>query len=138
MLNMRVTQIDKRELLMLDNPRYAEQIANHSHLIGVELEDQSLDRRLPVHNILRANEYSRIHTRTQLRVGCCGEPVAEFTRFGWALMAPGTEADLSAGFLAVDAVSDYEKLCILDVLGLANSPAGDQLEVYKEFHEQLI
>jgi len=59
--------------------------------------------------------------------------VAEFTRFGWALMAPGIEADVSAGFLAVDAVSDYEKLCALDVLGLAESPAGDQLEVNKEF-----
>ena len=32
-LNMRVFRIDKRELLMLDNPRYAERIANHSHLI---------------------------------------------------------------------------------------------------------
>ena len=29
----------------LINPRYAERIANYSHLIGVELEDQSLDRR---------------------------------------------------------------------------------------------
>jgi len=45
--------------------------------------------------------------------------VAEFTRFGWALMAPGIEADVSSGYLAVDAVSDYEKLCALDVLGLA-------------------
>lgn len=63
--------------------------------------------------------------------------MAEFTRFSWALMALGMEADLSAAFLAVDAVSDYEKLCALDVLGLADSPAGDQLEVYKEFREQL-
>ena len=61
------------------------------------------------------------------------EPVAEFTRFSWALMALGIEADLSAAFLAVDAGSDYEKLCTLDELGLADSPAGDQLEVYKEF-----
>ena len=136
-LNTRVTRIDKRELLMLDNPRYAERIANHSHLIGVELEDQSSDRRLPVHIILGANEYAQIGTHTQPRVGRRGEPVAEFTRFGWALMAPGIEADVSAGFLAVDAVSDYEKLCALDVLGLADSPAGDQLQVYKEFREQL-
>ena len=28
-LNTRVTRIDKRELLMLDNPQYAERIANH-------------------------------------------------------------------------------------------------------------
>ena len=122
---------------MLDNPRYAERIANHSHLIEVELEYQLLERRLPVHIILGANEYMQICTHMQLRVGRRREPVAEFTHFGWALMAPGIEADLSAGFLAMDAVSDYEKLCTLDVLGLADSPAGDQLEVYKEFLEQL-
>lgn len=133
-LNTRVTRIDKRELLMLDNSRYAERIASHSHLIGVELEDQSSDRRLPVHIILGTNEYAQIRTRTQPRVGRRGEPVAEFTRFGWALMEP---VDVSAGFLSVDAESDYEKLCTLDVLGLADSPAGDLLEVYKEFREQL-
>ncbi len=125
---------------MLDNPWYAQLIifANHSHLIGVELEDQSSDRRLPVHIILGANEYAQILKHTQRRVGRHGGPVAEFTRFGWALMTLGIEADVSAGFLAVDTVSDYKKLCALDVLGLADSPAGDQLEVYKEFREQLI
>lgn len=95
------------------------------------MEDQSLERRLPVHIILGENEYAQIRIRTQPRVGRRGEPVAEFTRFGWALMAPGIEADVSAGFLAVDAVS--ERLCALDVLGLAVSPAGDQLEVTKSF-----
>ena len=105
------TPIDKRELLILDNPQYTERIANLSHLIGVELEDQSSDRRLPIQIILGANKY--------------------------ALMALGIGADVSAGFLAVDAVSDYEKLCTLDVLGLADSLAGDQLEVYKEFREQV-
>ena len=102
---------------MFDNPWYAEQIANHSHLIGVELEDQSLDRRLPVHIIIGANEYAQIRTRPQPRVGGRGEPVAEFTHFGWALIAPGIAADLRAGYLAVDAVSDCEKLCSLHVLG---------------------
>lgn len=63
--------------------------------------------------------------------------MAEFTRFGWALMAPGIEADLRAGFLAVDDGSHYEKLFALDVLRLADSTAGDQLEVYKEFRQQL-
>ena len=76
-MNTRVTRINKRELLMLDNPRYAERIANHSHLIGVQLEDQSLDKCLPVHIILGVNEYAQIRTRTQPRVGRRGEPMAE-------------------------------------------------------------
>jgi hypothetical protein len=33
---------------------------------------------------------------------------------------------------------DYENLCNLDVLGLKDSPAGDQQSVYEEFKEQLI
>ena len=136
-LNTRVTKINKRELLTLDNPRYADRIAGHSHLYDVHLEDQSLEDHLPVHIILGANEYAQIRTRVPLRVGRRGEPVAEHTCFGWAIMAPGVEADLSAGFLAVDAIQDYEMLCSLDVLGLADSPAGDQQEVYREFREQL-
>ena len=32
---------------------------------------------------------------------------------------------------------DYEDLCKLDVLGLADSPSGDQSVVYDEFKEQL-
>ena len=97
-LYTRVTRIDKRGLLMLDNPRYAERIAHHSHLYGIELDDQSQDERLPVHMILGSNEYAQIRTRTQPREGHRGEPLAEFTRFGWALMAPGIDTDVGAGF----------------------------------------
>lgn len=60
----------------------------------------------------------------------------EITCFGWTIIAPGIEADLSAGLLTVNATADYEKLCALDVLGLADSPTGDQ-QVYQEFREQL-
>ena len=40
-LNTHVTQINKRELLTLDNPCYADCIAGHSHLYDVHLEDHS-------------------------------------------------------------------------------------------------
>ena len=63
--------------------------------------------------------------------------MGELTRFGWSLMAPGVEADLSAGYIAVNSTVDYEKLCALDVLGLADLPSGDQSDVYREFQEQL-
>ena len=70
-------------------------------------------------------------------LGRQGEPVAELTRFSWAIMAPGDGADLKTGFLAVNTTTDYDRLCTLDVLGLEDSPPGDQGEVYKEFREQL-
>lgn len=106
-------------------------------MYDVQLEDQSMEDHLPVHIILGTNEYAQIGTRVPLRVGRRGEPVAELTCFGWAIMASGVEADLSAGFLAVDAIQDYEMICSFDVLGLAHSPAGDQQEVYRECREQL-
>lgn len=40
-------------------------------------------------------------------------------------------------YLAVNSNCDVERLCALDVLGLADTPAGDQFDVYDEFKEQL-
>ena len=112
-------------------------MAGQSHLYNVHLEDQSMEDHLSIHIILGVNEYAQIRTGAPLRVGRRGEPVAELICFGWAIMAPAVETDLSAGFLAVDAIQDFEMLCSLGVLGLANSLAGDQQEVYGGFRERL-
>ena len=40
-------------------------------------------------------------------------------------------------FLTQAAAADYEQLCKLDVLGLRDTPSGDQTDVYEEFKEQL-
>lgn len=39
--------------------------------------------------------------------------------------------------LTQTSIVDYEELCKLDVLGLADTPTGDQSVVYEEFKEQL-
>lgn len=52
-------------------------------------------------------------------------------------MSPGSETDLSPVHLAVNSAADYERLCALDVLGLADSPTDDQEDVYSQFKEQL-
>jgi hypothetical protein len=52
-------------------------------------------------------------------------------------MSPGADRDPSVGCLAVNTALDHEQLCALDVLGLTDSPAGDQDVVYQEFREQL-
>ena len=52
-------------------------------------------------------------------------------------MSPGRE-DVSSPLLLTPSVSaDYEQLCALDVLGLADTPENDQETVYEEFKEQL-
>ena len=135
-LKTRATMIKKRELLMLDNPHIKERFEAHQHLRDIELEDQPTKEKLPVHIILGANEYAKIRT-SQVRIGRQGEPVAELTRFGWALMSPGGDSDPAVGCLAVNTAMDHERLCSLDVLGLADAPSGDQGVVYQEFREQL-
>ena len=136
-LDVSVTKIDKRELLLLENPRYDKVLAEHSHPRRVHMDDNDEKSQLPVHLILGANDFTKIRTGERLRVGRRADPVAEFMRFGWALMSPGAETDLSSVYLAINSTADYERLCTLDILGLADTPMGDQGDVYDEFKEHL-
>ena len=65
------------------------------------------------------------------------EPIAKKTKLGWTIISPGKEVDLTAMFMTQTSSLDYETLCRLDVLGIADSASGDEDEVYSEFKEQL-
>ena len=132
-----VTQVDKGELLFLDNPNYKETIAKNPHLSGVVMNDQDEKSRLPVHLILGAGEYAKVKTESTPKIGEPGEPVAELTKFGWIIMSPGKELDMTKMLLTQTSHADYEELCRLDVLGLSDTPTNDQKNVYTEFQEQL-
>ena len=60
----------------------------------------------------------------------------EKTKLGWTIMSPGKEVDLTTVFCTQTSQIDYDNLCKLDVLGLADTSTGDQAEVYAEFKEQ--
>ena len=133
-----VTQVDKGELLFLDNPNYKETIAKNPHLSGVVMNDQDEKSRLPVHLILGAGEYAKVKTESAPKIGEPGEPVAELTKFGWIITSPGKEPlDMTKMLLTQTSHADYEELCRLDVLGLSDTPTNDQKNVYTEFQEQL-
>ena len=105
----------------------------------MEIDDTDIEPELPIHVILGASKYAKIKTNSAPRVGEPGEPIAEFTSFGWTIMSPGAETNLSSVYLTRSSSSDYEQLCSLDdVLGLEDRPAGDQQVVYSEFQEQLV
>ena len=87
--------------------------------------------------ILGASEYAKIKTPEAQRIGAMGEPIVEFTRFGWTIMSPGGETNINSSFLAQTSSTDYEILCRLEVLGLEDTPTGDQNVVHTEFLEQL-
>ena len=135
-MNVTVTKVDKKELLMLDNPKYQVLIASYDHLRGVEMHDCDSKQQLLVHLILGASDYLCIKTDEPARVGQPGQPVAEKTKLGWTIMARGHEIDCTAMLLTQTSQSDYEDLCRMDVLGLADVPEHDQNEVYAEFREQ--
>ena len=130
-------RIDRAELLCVENPNYREMIGKYRHLKGVDIEDTDTKSLLPVHVILGVSDYAKIKTSTSQRTGSIGEPVAEFTLFGWTIMSPGTEQNLDSMFLAQTTSTSYEELCRMDVLGLEDKPNGDQSVVYEEFIEQL-
>ena len=65
--------------------------------------------------------------------------MAELTKFGWIVIAPGKEPlDVTNVLLTQTSHVDYEELCRLDVLGLSDTPPNDQGSVYAEFKEQLV
>ena len=136
-LNVDVTRVDKRELLVMENPRYQQLLELHPHLRGVQMLDHDDKAEVPVHLILGASEFAKIKTGSAPRVGRPGDPVAERTKFGWILLSPGKEVDTNSLLFAQTSHADYEELCRLDVLGLADTPERDQLEVYREFKEEL-
>ena len=76
-----------------------------------------------------------IKTTTSRRVGKPGQPVAEKTLLGWTLMPPGREGTGFPILLTQSAPTDYEELCDLDALGLADTHENDQLVIYEEFKE---
>ncbi|XP_028413530.1 uncharacterized protein LOC114536366 [Dendronephthya gigantea] len=51
-------------------------------------------------------------------------------------MSPGNDGKETLGCLAVNSISDYDNLCALDVLGLADNVGADS-DVFDEFKEQL-
>mgnify|MGYP002804125711 CR=1 FL=1 len=54
-------------------------------------------------------------------------------------MSPGEDKSVTTRVLLTQtSQSDYDELCCLDILGLADSPQQDQKEVYAEFREQLV
>ena len=137
-LQASVSKVSKDVLLSLPNPDYDSLTPRFSHLKGIKMDDKDKKSILPVDLILGANEYSKIKTEYKPRIGKLGEPIAELTQFGWTIMSPGSESRLDNVYLTRSSSADYEKLCSLDVLGLADKPEGDQQPVYEEFKEQLI
>ena len=86
-----------------------------------------------------AGVFAKIKTDARPCVGSKADPVAEHTKLGWFIMSPGEDESVTTRVLLTQtSQSDYDQLCRLDILGLADSLQQDQKEVYAEFREQLV
>ena len=139
-MNVKLAKVDKPELLSIKNPGYEKLIREYDRLQGVTMDDQDTKQRLPTHLIMRNGEYSRIKTSTKPLAGRKdgGGAVAEKTKLGWFIMSPRIDFDRSTMLLTHTSQSDFENLCRLDVLSLADSVENDQNLVYDDFKEQLV
>ena len=118
-------KINKAELLSVENPHYADLVRDNAHLSEVKIADSDTKDQLPVHVIFWSGEYARIKTETKPQVGDEGKPIAELTKMGWFIMSPGTAFDRNTMLYLQTSQSDYEELCRMDELGLAD--ASDSL-----------
>ena len=87
------TEVTRVELLLIDNPRYDEIIANYSHFEGINIQNNDEKECLPVHLVLRTKDHSKIRTATKPKVRHPGKPVAKLTKFGWMIMSSGEEVN---------------------------------------------
>ena len=136
-LEVDLIKVNKGTLLEVENPQYKKLIESYSHLKGVKMDDYDTKPYLPVHVILGAGVFAKIKTDSRPRIGKQGDPVAEHTKLGWFILSPGEESVTTRVLLTQTNHVEYDELCRLDVLGLADSPQQDQKEVYAEFREQL-
>lgn len=136
-MSVKLTKVNKAELLSIENPKYEQLVDKYPHLRGVKITDRDTKDQLPIHVVLGSGEYARVKTETKPQIGKDGEPVAEKTKLGWFIMSPGSEFNHNTMLLTQTSQSDYEDLCRLDILGLADTPEHDQSMVHAEFKEQL-
>ena len=75
-MSVKLTKVNKGELLWIDNPKYKQLVDKYPHMYGVTITDRDMKGQLPVHVILGSGEYTRIKTEKKPRIGREGEPVA--------------------------------------------------------------
>jgi hypothetical protein len=126
----------KEVLTYLPNPKVKDLKKSSRPLQKLQLcDEETTDRQIPVHIILGAADYQQMRLAEQPTLGenPDTDSGAEFTMLGWALYGKIVSMESSEKGLFLNSKSEFEKLCSVDVLGLA-----EKLETDTEFHEDFI
>eukprot|EP00795_Rhopilema_esculentum_P006372 gene6372-biopygen7981 len=87
-----------------------------------------------IHMIIGDKTYSKLRTETVFK-GNDDEPIVEGTSFGWIIH--GGEFSSTNCMFTRELGNEYERLYSLDILGVEDRGEDDQLDVYKEFKENI-
>ena len=68
-INVKVSKVNKPELLFVKNPNYDQLLRKQDHLQGVTMDDVDTKPQLPVHFVLGNGKYARIKTSSKLLIG---------------------------------------------------------------------
>ena len=98
-------------MLSLPNLKHKAIIDQLKHLASINMNKNDTKPELPIHQMLGASGQARINVPQMSRSGSPGEPVAESTRFAWAIMSPGNGFSLKDIMLLRTSIDNYEKLC---------------------------
>ena len=112
-------------------------IETYDHLQGIKMNERDTKSELAIHAILGASDYVKMKMQKCPRVGKIDEPIAEQAKMGWVIMSPGTETDLVSSLYTRTSISDFDRLCDIDVLGVEENHLCHDENVYKKFKQQL-
>ena len=76
-------------------------------------------------------------TKKDIKVRQKGERAAEYTAFGWVIIAGDMRRTRNYLMLTRSAEADYAELCSLDVLGLKEDASNMDNDIYQRFKDQL-
>ena len=107
-------------------------IETYDHLKGIKMNERDTKPELPIHVILGASDYVKTKMQKCPRKGKINEPIAEQIKMGWVIMSPGRESDLVSSLYTRTSVSDPDRLCDIDVVGVKENHLSHDENVYKK------
>ena len=135
--SIELNKLERYVFLTIPNPKYSKILKTYPHLREKHMNDTDEKEQLPVHIILGAGDFAKIKMEKSPRTGIISKPFADLTKMGCAMMSRGRESDVVSALYTQTSVSDYEKLCGTDILGLEENHYNHDEFVLDKFKKQL-
>ena len=104
-------------------------------LKDIHIDERDTKLEMPIHVILGASDYVKIKIQRCPRVGKMNEQLAVQTKMGWVIMSPGRENNLVSSLYTRTSVSNVDRLCDIDVLGVEMNHLSHDENVCKKFKQ---